>query len=133
MKKLVSILTLALMLTGFGASAFAAEPLICWFPPGWKSKAVKARAITQALSEESGVKIRPRIAKSYPEILKAFATDRPNLVYVGSFVQAIIKARSLGTPLVQNINGKDLYCGVMVYRKKPRPEDGALKAPPEGA
>ena len=65
--------------------------------------------ITGALSQNSGVTVKPRIAKSYPEILKAFSTGDANLVYVGSFVQAIIKARGLGTPLAQTINGKELY------------------------
>ena len=45
------------------------------------------------------------------------------MVYVGSFVQAIIKARGLGIPLVQNINGKELYSGVLVYPKGGDPED----------
>jgi ABC-type phosphate/phosphonate transport system substrate-binding protein len=116
MKKM-AWLTLILLTIGAGGSALAAETLTCWFPPGWKSKADAARTIAVALSEESGITVRPRIAKSYPEILEAFSTDKPNLVYVGSFVQAIIKARGLGTPLVQNINGKDLYCGVLVYPK----------------
>ncbi|TYO98469.1 ABC-type phosphate/phosphonate transport system substrate-binding protein [Geothermobacter ehrlichii] len=117
MKKLISAVTLVLLISGFCGSAFAIDSLTCWFPPGWKNKADKARTIAKALSEETGIKIRPRIAKSYPEILKAFSTNQPNLVYAGSFVQAIIKARGLGTPLVQNINGKDLYCGVLVYPK----------------
>jgi len=96
-------------------STFAADSLTCWFPPGWKSKAIQAKAITKALSENSGLAIRPRIAKSYPEVLAAFAKDEPNLVYVGSFVQAIIAARKLGTPLAQNVNGKEMYSGILIY------------------
>jgi ABC-type phosphate/phosphonate transport system substrate-binding protein len=93
---------------------FAADTVTCWFPPGWKKKASQAQMITKSLSSESGIKIRPRIARNYPEILTAFATDNKNLVYVGSFVQAIIAARNLGTPLVQNVNGKELYSGILI-------------------
>ncbi len=120
---------LFLLLTGMFASAHAAG-INCWFPPGWKSKPQQARAIARALSKETGLTIKPRIAKSYPEILKAFDSPAQNLVYVGSFVQAIIKARNLGTALVQNINGKDLYSGVMVYPKGDDPES-ILKNTPE--
>ena len=65
--------------------------------------------IAEALSEKTEIIIKPRIARSYPEILRAFSSEEKSLVYVGSFVQAIIHARNLGVPLVQNINGKDLY------------------------
>lgn len=98
------------------------DTITCWFPPGWKAKGSQAMKITKALSQNSGLDIKPRIAKSYPEILTAFSTDQQSLVYVGSFVQAIIKARNLGTPLVQNINGKDLYSGVLIYPKGENPE-----------
>ena len=107
MKKRVGLLLLLVFVSMTGLS-FAADPLTCWFSPGWKTKAIQAKAITQALSEKSGLAIRPRIAKSYPEVLTAFATDKPNLVYVGSFVQSIIAARKLGTPLAQNTNGTRL-------------------------
>lgn len=120
MKKRVSVLLMLVFLAMTGLS-FAADSLTCWFAPGWKSKAIQAKAITEALSEKSGLAIRPRIAKSYPEILTAFSTDEPNLVYVGSFVQAIIAARKLGTPLVQNANGKEMYAGVLVYPEGQEP------------
>ena len=114
MKKRVGLLLLLVFVSMTGLS-FAADPLTCWFSPGWKTKAIQAKAITQALSEKSGLAIRPRIAKSYPEVLSAFATDKPNLVYVGSFVQSIIAARKLGTPLAQNTNGKEMYSGILIY------------------
>ncbi len=95
----------------------AADALDLWFAPGWKAKAGKAKAITHALSEKSGLKIRPRIAKSYPQILATFSSGEPALVYVGSFVQAIIRARGLGEGLVQAANGKEYYSGVLVYPK----------------
>lgn len=117
MKKLVaSILGLSFLLC-LVSPIFAADSLTCWFPPGWKKKAAEAQTITKALSAESGIKVQPRIAKSYPEILTAFSSDEPNLVYVGSFVQAIINARNLGSPLAQNVNGKEMYSGVLVYPK----------------
>ncbi len=128
MKKVISFAASFLLLTGMFTTAQAAV-INCWFPPAWKSKPQQARAIARAMSSETGLKIKPRIAKSYPEILRAFDSPAQNLVYVGSFVQAIIKARHLGTALVQNINGKDLYSGVMVYPKGGDPE-AILKASP---
>lgn len=119
----------AALLLSIPMSALSADSVTCWFPPGWKSKGSQAKAITSALSEKSGLDVKPRIAKSYPEILTAFSTDQESLVYVGSFVQAIIKARGLGTPLVQNINGKDLYSGVMIYPKGQNPEDILKNSP----
>lgn len=114
MNKRISVL-LVLVLVAMSGVAFAEETLTCWFSPGWKSKAIQAQSISKALSAESGIAIRPRIAKSYPEVLSAFATEKPNLVYVGSFVQSIIAARKLGTPLVQNVNGKEMYSGILIY------------------
>ena len=75
------------------------------------------------------IKVRPRIAKSYPEILKAFDSKDANLVYVGSFVQAIIAARKLGTPLAQNVNGKEFYSGVLIVPKGVKPQDVLNKTP----
>lgn len=111
-----------MMLAASTISAAGTESMTCWFPPGWKTKGKLAKEITSALSSQSGIAIKPRIAKSYPQILNAFASPDRNLVYVGSFVQAIIKARGLGTALVQNINGKELYSGVLVYPKGEDPE-----------
>jgi ABC-type phosphate/phosphonate transport system substrate-binding protein len=108
----------------------AEETMFCWFPSSWKVKGEDARAITEALSSKTGLDIQSQIAGSYPEILESFSSDRQALVYVGSFVQAIIKARKLGTPLVQNRNGKEMYSGIMVY---PEGEDpvAILKSYPE--
>lgn len=108
----------------------AASELSCWFPPNWKEKGEQAKKITDALSR-SGVAVKPRIAKSYPEILDAFASGEGGLVYVGSFVQAIIRARDLGTPLVQAIDGKELYGSLMVYPKGQNPEEILKKYPKE--
>lgn len=121
MKKPVALLLLLVFMLSTTA-ALAADTLTCWFPPGWKSKAIQAKSITEGLSKESGIAIRPRIAKSYPEILSAFSSKDQNLVYVGSFVQAIIAARDLGVPLVQNANGKEFYSGILIYPEGQNPE-----------
>jgi ABC-type phosphate/phosphonate transport system substrate-binding protein len=85
-------------------------------------KSAKAKKITEALSTKSGVTVQPRIAKSYPQILTEFTSGPPCLVYVGSFVQSIIRERKIGTPLVQAINGKEFYGSLMVF---PKGEDPA--------
>jgi len=116
-------LTLALLtVTAFSSVTLAADPIDLWFSPGWKAKAAKAKVITTELSNKSGLQVRPRIASSYPQILKTFAKGDPALVYVGFFVQAIIRARDLGEGLVQAANGKEHYSGVLVY---PKGEDPA--------
>jgi len=130
MKKALIFLAALTMLLAFMPTAYGTETITCWFPPGWKSKGVKAKAITTALTKESGIRVRPRIAKSYPEILQAFHKEEPSLVYVGSFVQTIIHARGLGTPLVQSINGKEFYSGIMIYPKGEDP-DTILKNYPD--
>ena len=130
MKRFILIIAAFCLLFSLSTASFATNSINCWFPPGWKTKGKMAKAITAALTKESGITIKPRIAKSYPQILSAFSTEEYSLVYVGSFVQAIVKARGLGTALVQNINGKELYSGVLVYPKGGDPED-ILKNHPE--
>lgn len=98
------------------AQAFS-DTITLYYPPGWKAKAPRARAIASAVSETSGLMIRPRIAKSYPEIVQAFSGKRAVLVYVGSFVQAILHARNLSMPIVQGINGQEFYNSVMIAPK----------------
>jgi ABC-type phosphate/phosphonate transport system substrate-binding protein len=115
MKKFICLITAFFLMLGLVATA--AADMTIWFSPGWKSKAQKAQGIAKALTDKSGITIKPRIAKSYPQVLKSFDSPDQSLVYVGSFVQAIISAKGIGTALVQNINGKDLYCGVLVYKK----------------
>lgn len=123
MKKLLIVsLVLGMLLLPL-AQAFATEQINCWFPPDWQGRTEQAQAITAALSADSGITIHPIIAKSYPEILSAFSTDEENLVYVGSFVQAIINARGLGKALVQSQNGKSLYAGIMIYPEGQNPEE----------
>lgn len=120
MKRLVALLMVMLMSMAAG-SALAADTVTCWFAPGWKSMD-QAKAIAEALSKGSGAEVKPRIANSYPEILDAFTSKEMSMVYAGSFVQAIIAARKLGTPLAQNVDGKELYAGVMIYKAGQNPQ-----------
>jgi ABC-type phosphate/phosphonate transport system substrate-binding protein len=129
MKRKLLFLVVLAMVVSISGTAVASEILTCWFPPSWKAKGENAKIITKALTKESGIIIRPRIARDYPEILTAFASPKPSLVYVGSFVQAVIKARGLGTPLVQAVNGKEFYSGIMIYPKGKNPEEILKKFP----
>jgi len=129
MKKFLITIVATIFAFGLVQPLFAADELTCWFPPAWKSKSSEAEAITTALTENSGLQIKPRIAKSYPEILTAFNSKSENLVYVGSFVQSIIAARKLGTQLVQNIDGKELYSGVLILPKGVDPKDVLINTP----
>lgn len=129
MKKVFASTLAAVMLLGMMLTSASAAEIKCWFSPDWGSKAQQAEEITKALSDKTGLTIKPQIAKSYPEIIKAFSTPEQNLVYVGSFVQAIIKSRDLGTALVQNIDGKELYSGILVYTKGRNPEDILKNSP----
>jgi hypothetical protein len=52
-------------------------------------------------------------------------------VYVGSFVQAILKARGLGVPLTQSINGKESYGAWMIYPKGQDPKTILSEHPSE--
>jgi ABC-type phosphate/phosphonate transport system substrate-binding protein len=121
MKRWIALLLLAIGCLSAG-SALAADQVTCWFAPGWKSMD-QANAIAEALSKGSGANVKPRIANSYPEILDAFAGKEMNLVYAGSFAQAIIVARKLGTPLAQNVDGKELYAGIMIHKSEENPQN----------
>lgn len=121
MKRAICIIAgTLLMLSSFTSSANVGMDI--WFSPGWKVKPQQAKEIANALSKDSGVTVKPRIANSYTEILKSFDSKKPNLVYVGSFVQAIIHARKLGKGMVQAVNGKEHYAGVLVYKKGEDPK-----------
>ncbi len=110
-----------------------AAPITCWFPPEWRSKASQAKAIADALSKESGLEVRPRIAESYPQIIDAMQSGEPALTYAGSFVQAVIAARNAGTPLVQGVDGKELYGGVCVALAGETAQKVLFEAPTEVA
>ncbi len=124
--KMLSALVIAFAL----ATPAMAGDLSCWFPPNWKDKSEQAKKITDALSK-SGIAIKPRVANGYSEILTAFTADEGSLVYTGSFGQAIIRARNLGTPLVQAIDGKELYGALMIYPKGQNPEEILKNYPKE--
>lgn len=128
MKRLIATLLLLCLLPA--GEVFAADAITCWFAPGWKSMD-QAKAIAEVLSKGSGVEVKPRIANSYPEILDAFASKEQSLVYAGSFAQSIIAARKLGTPLVQNVDGKELYAGIMIYKAGQDPKSIISGAPTE--
>ena len=130
MKKLITLSVTITILFTLAVYSYATEAVTCWFAPSWIQKSTQAKEITDSLSIHSGLTVNPRIAKTYPQILEAFSSDEQNIVYVGSFVQAIIQARGLGTGLVQSVNGKELYSGVFVYPKDQNPED-LLKTHPE--
>ena len=105
------------VLISFSPPSMAADVVTCWFPPSWEGQVKHAERISRALSSRSGITVRAKVAGSYPEILKAFASQDQNLVYSGSFVQAIIAARKLGHPLLQTIDGREMYAGILVYKK----------------
>ncbi len=66
----------------------------------------------------------------YNLTLTEFSSGKAALVYVGSFVQAIINARDLGTPLVQGVTGKEFYSGILIYPSGGNPA-GILKNHPK--
>jgi len=127
MNRWIALLLLVLWCLPVG-SALAADQMTCWFAPGWKSMD-QAKAIAEALSKGSGAEVKPRVANSYPEILDAFAGKDMNLVYAGSFVQSIIVARKLGTALAQNVDGKELYAGIMIYKDGQDPQKILASSP----
>jgi hypothetical protein len=111
--RLVIVLCLSSILFLMSTLAYAAD-ITLYYPPEWKAKVPQANAIAQALTKSSGLKIKPCIANSYPEIVSAFSQGQPMLVYVGSFLQAVLYARQLSVPIVQGIDGKELYSSVLI-------------------
>lgn len=113
---------LVLVWLGWGALANASAPIDLWFPPSWEARQRQAATIAETLSEKSGVSIRARVAASHPEILEAFQSDAPAMVFAGSFIQTIIHQRRLGKVLLQSVNGREFYSGVMIYPAGENPE-----------
>ncbi|HEX9715693.1 MAG TPA: hypothetical protein VGA28_08390, partial [Desulfurivibrionaceae bacterium] len=74
MKKAFASTLAAVMLLGMMLTSASAAEIKCWFSPDWSSKAQQAQDITKALSDKTGLTIKPQIARSYPEIIKAFST-----------------------------------------------------------
>ena len=54
MRKFVVFFVSTVMLLSLSLPAYSAENITCWFPPGWKNKADKARVIAQQFIKESG-------------------------------------------------------------------------------
>lgn len=130
MKKITLLSILSTLCILYAAFAHATETIHCWFPPSWINKSHQAKEIADALALHSGLPIKPRIATSYPQILEEGFGEEEDIIYVGSFVQAIIESRGIGTSLVQAINGKEFYSGVFVFPKEENPE-AILKNFPE--
>ncbi len=101
-------------------SVLAADKVTCWFAPG--KSLDQAKVAADALSKASGAEVTARVANNYPEILEAFAGKEMNLVYAGSFVQSVIVARKLGTPLTQLADGNELYAGIMIHKAGEDPQ-----------
>jgi ABC-type phosphate/phosphonate transport system substrate-binding protein len=108
-------LSVLLLFVGMGAPVAIAQTLTCWFAPD--SDSAECKIITDALMKEAHVAIRPRVSYTYTEVIQAFSSGRPQLAYIGSFVSAILQARGLGAPLVQKVDGRELYAGIMIYPK----------------
>ena len=106
--------------------AAMAGDMVCWFAP--KTEGAKAKAMAEALSK-SGNNITPRVATSYGEIVEAMAKPEPQLVFVGSFTQAMLAARATGTPIVQGVDGKELYSGILIYPEGQSPTDILTSSP----
>ena len=80
MKNILTFIVCLSLVTISPGQSFSSDTISCWFPPSWSKKVEKAEGITKALSEKSGIKVLPQIAKSYPEMLTSFATGENNLV-----------------------------------------------------
>ena len=53
MRKLTTLVLALSLLIGAPLASMASDSLTCWFPPGWKKKASKAKEITAALTDKS--------------------------------------------------------------------------------
>ena len=122
MKKILVGMTVMMM----ASYAAMAGDMVCWFAP--KTEGAKAKAMAEALSK-SGNNITPRVATSYGEIVEAMAKPEPQLVFVGSFTQAMLAARATGTPIVQGVDGKELYSGILIYPEGQSPTDILTSSP----
>lgn len=111
-KAMAAAMWVALVATGASASA---QGITCWFVPG--SDGQKSKTITEALSKGSGLAVTPRVATSYADIFKALAEKKDAVVYAGSFASAMLSSRGFITPLVQKLDGQELYSGVLIYPK----------------
>ncbi len=116
MKKYRFLAIISILLTPT-QSALALSEINLYFPPNWAAHSAAAGQIANGLGHELGIKIIPNISSCYPEILIALTEKKPVLAYVGSMVQTIIWSRKLGTPLLQAIDHKQFYGGVLLFPK----------------
>lgn len=117
MKKKFFLLATISFLFGTLSSAWAVTEINMYFPPKWKDQPEAAHKITNGLSREVGIKIIPQIADCYAEILTALTQKKPVLAYVGSMVQTIVWSRKLGAPLLQALDHKQYYGGILIFPK----------------
>lgn len=111
------LLKFALLITLAVPGLAVAASITMYYPPTWAQKASKAKEISDVLRNGSGLDIQPRIAKSYPDILEAFASKNPSVVYVGSFVQAVMYSQGATVPLLQGVDGQEFYTAVLIAPK----------------
>jgi len=119
-KKIKTSLLKGLTLLALLAGNTFSQSLTMWFAPG--ADGAKCKAITDAISSNSGLTVTPRIAVNYSEIYRTFSAKQEGILYAGSFAGATLTTRGVITPLLQKIDGKELYCGVLIY---PKAEDPA--------
>jgi len=120
-QRLLTLLWILLLLSG-PAQVFAADRMVCWFPPSWQEQPAQAEKIAAALSRGAGVIIEARVAANYGEILEAFVEKKAQIVFAGSFVQSILVARNLGTPLLQVVDGREMYACVLILPRGSDPQ-----------
>ena len=104
------VLAAALFLMPLLASA---TELALFFPPEWQGKGQQVRDIAKMLSQGETT-VKPVVARSYPDIIIAFSKNEPVLVYVGSFLQALLHERGLSAPIVQGLDGKEAYTSILI-------------------
>ena len=109
--KCVLMATVVCFLIPFSVNA---STIKLYFPPEWASKSKQCTAIADTLSKSSGLEIQSVVAMTYPEIIAAFSKNQPTIVYVGSFLQAVLYARQLSIPIVQAIDGKEFYTSILI-------------------
>lgn len=98
----------------FFASRASASEIIIIYPPEWSADAARTKAIAEALSQGTGITIRPLIADTYTQLVEAFSQKKPVLGYLGSFAQAVLFSRGLYVPILQGVDGEEFYTSVMI-------------------
>jgi ABC-type phosphate/phosphonate transport system substrate-binding protein len=118
-KRMVFLSVVLILLFLSAPRPVVAQEMTLWFVPGFDP--AKAIVISENLSQSSGVRLRVKVALNYPELFAGLSLKQEALVYAGSFAAVLLKERNLAVPLVQKIDGKESYAGVMVYPKGENP------------